>query len=239
MNVAIPLATSVVSFLFALSMLDQFLERRRPYQLVWTIGLALYCLASLMQFVREAFQISEPVFRVWYFTGAMLVPAYLGMGTMYLVAWRKAAHGLMIALAVVTAVGGVLVFTLPLEHDLATLSAEEVLTGRGYIPVGLRLMTVALNVLGTLAFVGGALYSAWVFWRRRTMGYRLLSTTLIAVGGLASAAGGTLEGIGLPEPHALALLLGVIIMYIGFMRSSEVFTVYRLPFRRPAKQAPS
>ncbi|MEE8443655.1 MAG: hypothetical protein V3S37_07890 [Dehalococcoidia bacterium] len=239
MNIAIPLTTSIVSFVFALTVLDQYLERRRSYQLLWTVGLMLYFLASLMQFVREAFQISEPVFRTWYFTGAMLVPVYLGMGTMYLVARPKAAHGLMVVVAVVTVVVGVLVFALPLEKDLATLSADEVLTGRGYIPVGLRLTAAAMNMLGTLAFVGGALYSAWVFWRRRTMGYRFLGTTLIAVGGLTSAAGGALEGIGLPEPHALALLVGVIIIYIGFMRSSEVFTLYQVPFRRRRREAGS
>ena len=230
MSIAIPLATSVVSLVFALTVLDQYLERRRAYQLVWTVGLLLYFLASFMQFIREAFEISEPVFRTWYFTGAMLVPAYLGMGTMYLIARRKVAHGLMIALGVATVVGGVLVFTLSLENDLATPGADELLTGRGYIPVGIRLMAVALNILGTIAFVGGALYSAWVFWRQRILGHRFVSMTLIAIGGLTSAAGGALEGLGLPEPHALALLVGVVVIYVGFLRSREVFTIYRIPF---------
>ena len=230
MNVAIPLLTSIVSFVFALTVLDQYLERRRAYQLVWTVGLLLYSLASFMQFIREAFQLYEPVFRTWYFTGAMLVPAYLGMGTMYLMARRKVAQGLMIALAVATVVGGVLVITLPLENDLATLSADEPLTGIGYIPVGIRLMAATLNILGTLAFVGGALYSAWIFWRRRVLGHRFVATTLIAVGGLTSAAGGVLEALGFPESHALALLLGVVIIYVGFLRSREVFTLSRIPF---------
>ena len=39
MNIALPFLSSLLSFLFAAMVGDQWLRRRQPYQLVWTIGL--------------------------------------------------------------------------------------------------------------------------------------------------------------------------------------------------------
>ena len=66
----------------------------------------------------------------------------------------------------------------------------EGLTGTA-MPSNIRIMTPFLNIFGTLALVGGALYSAWFFWRHKTMKHRVLSNILIAVGAILPAAGGT------------------------------------------------
>ena len=43
MNITvIPLASSIVSVVFAVTVLDQFFARRKPYQLIWAIGLFMY-----------------------------------------------------------------------------------------------------------------------------------------------------------------------------------------------------
>ena len=39
LNVALPLASSILSFVFAAFLVDQWRARRRPYQLIWTIGM--------------------------------------------------------------------------------------------------------------------------------------------------------------------------------------------------------
>ncbi len=41
-NAVLPLMSCVVSLIFALTVLDQFLARRKPYQLIWAIGLLMY-----------------------------------------------------------------------------------------------------------------------------------------------------------------------------------------------------
>ena len=41
-NVVLPLASSLLSFAFATLVGDQWLRRRQPYQLVWTVGLLWY-----------------------------------------------------------------------------------------------------------------------------------------------------------------------------------------------------
>ena len=83
-NVVLPLLSSTLSFVFALFLLDQWLERRRPYQLIWTIGMLWYGISAGTEFWGAAFGWSEPLYRVWYLIGAVYVAAWLGLGTMYL-----------------------------------------------------------------------------------------------------------------------------------------------------------
>jgi hypothetical protein len=44
-NVVLPFASSALSFLFFILLIDQRRERRRPYQLVWAVGM-LWCALS-------------------------------------------------------------------------------------------------------------------------------------------------------------------------------------------------
>lgn len=85
-NVVLPLLSSAVSFVFAGLVFAQWRARRRSFQLVWTIGLLWYGISAGTEFWGGAFGWSEPVYRVWYLIGALFVAAYLGMGTIYLLA---------------------------------------------------------------------------------------------------------------------------------------------------------
>ncbi len=92
-NVVLPLTSSLLSFVFALFLLDQWLERRRPYQLIWTIGMLWYGISAGTEFVGGAFGWSEPLYRAWYLTGAVWVAGWLGLGTMYLLAKTRFGYG--------------------------------------------------------------------------------------------------------------------------------------------------
>ncbi len=245
MNVAIPLATSVVSFLFALTVLDQYLEQRRPYQLVWTVGLVLYGVASLLHTMWAVGITGEVVFRLWYLTGAMLVAAYLGMGSFYLHVPKRVAHGVLGVLLLLSAGSAILALGVTLQGDVALLDGESLSSvvqgteSQRFYPSYVGALTAVLNILGSLALFGSAVYSSIVFAKRRAPGYRVVSTALIAIGAFISAAGGTLERFDVPQPHAIALLVGVVVIYLGFLRSREVFSVYRVPFRRRVNEASS
>ena len=84
LNVVLPFLSSVLSFAFAALVADQWLRRRQPYQLVWTIGLLWYGISAGTEFLGSAFGWSEPLYRTWYLVGAFGVAAYLGLGTVYL-----------------------------------------------------------------------------------------------------------------------------------------------------------
>ena len=42
----IPLVSSIVSLVFAATVLDQFFAKRKPYQLIWSIGLFMFLISA-------------------------------------------------------------------------------------------------------------------------------------------------------------------------------------------------
>ena len=86
LNVILPLCSSVLSFVFFLFLVDQWRERRRPYQLVWAIGMLWYGISAGAEFLGGAVGWSEPLYKVWYLIGAILVAGWLGLGTIVLLA---------------------------------------------------------------------------------------------------------------------------------------------------------
>ncbi len=79
---------------------------------------------------------------------------------------------------------------MPVSHQYATNSAKGLV---GLMPEGgVRSYSFLFNIYGTVALVGGALYSAYIFLRKRIMPQRVLGNVFIALGGLAPALGGTL-----------------------------------------------
>jgi hypothetical protein len=97
-NVALPLLSSLLSFAFAVMVGDQWLRRRQPYQLVWTIGLLWYGISAGTEFVGSALGWSEPLYRAWYLIGAFGVAAWLGLGTVFLL--ERTRFGYFVAFSV-------------------------------------------------------------------------------------------------------------------------------------------
>ena len=90
-----------------------------------------------------------------------------------------------------------------------------------------------MNIYGTLGLVGGALYSAFLFWRKRVLADRMVGNILIAAGALMPAMAGSLVKAGLVDWLYLSEFLGVVFMYAGFLRA----TAYR-PAVDPQTAAP-
>ena len=98
LNVALPLASSTLSFVFAATLLDQWRERRRPYQLIWAIGMLWYGLSAGTEFLGGAFGWSEPLYRLWYLIGAVWVAGWLGLGTVYLLGRTRFGYAFALCL---------------------------------------------------------------------------------------------------------------------------------------------
>ena len=135
MNITVmPLIAAIVSLIFAVIVFDQFLARRRPYQLVWATGLLMYFVGTGTEFWMETWGLSQTVYRLWYLFGAILVAAYLGMGTLYLLIPQRTAHIIMAILLVGSFYAAFRVFAVSI--DLSTL---QHLSGSA-MPQGVRLM---------------------------------------------------------------------------------------------------
>jgi len=229
MNTLLPAISAIVSLLFAIAVFDQYLARRRPYQLVWAIGLLQYFLSTGSEFLAGTYGIGSGAYRVWYLNGAIFTAAYLGMGTLYLLMSRRGANIIMAVLALASVYAIYKVYASPV--DLSLLPAGGTLSGEAFPGgwAGPRLLTPFFNTFGTLALIGGAIYSAVSFWRNRIMPHRVVSNILIALGALMPVFGGSLAHLGNASYLYLSELLGIIIIFLGFLRSKEVFGLYRFP----------
>jgi hypothetical protein len=142
---------------------------------------------------------------------------------------RGIATTLNTILTVVSLLAIVLVLFAPITPASASYSTgvalssqyKEILTRSGVI----ILLTILLNTYGTITLVGGAIYSAYIFWRKRVLFNRMLGNILIAIGALMPAIGGSFVGMGLPDFLFLSEFLGAILMYIGFLQATATVPV--------------
>jgi len=98
LNVALPFASSLLSFVFAVFLLDQWRERRRSYQLIWAIGMLWYGISAGTEFLGGAFGWGETLYRVWYLVGAVWVAGWLGLGTVMLLARTRFGYAFAVSL---------------------------------------------------------------------------------------------------------------------------------------------
>ncbi len=129
----IPLITCIVSFVFAITVLDQYFARRKPYQLLWAVGLFMYCVSTLTEFWWNIIGHDIIMYRLWYLIGAVLVAAYLGQGTLYLLMKRRHADIIMAVLGAATIAVIIRIFTVNI--DISNLAK---LTGTGVMPTDIR-----------------------------------------------------------------------------------------------------
>ena len=141
LNTVLPLGSSVISLVFAAMVFDQWRQTRRSFQLVWAIGLLWYGISAGTEFAGSAFGWSEPLYRAWYLIGAFYVAAYLGMGTIYLLA--RTSFGYFAAVTVF--LGGVLSWVFSVLPDPKT----GFLLYPGAVTVGAAAFTVA--TVGSIA----------------------------------------------------------------------------------------
>lgn len=104
-----------------------------------------------------------------------------------------------------------------------TYRGEEVTAVRGLLPLGtpVRLTTPFFNIYGLITLVGGAIYSAFLFWRKRVMPNRVIANVLIAAGALLIGFASTLTRLGYGEYLYVGELFSAILMYAGFQLAAK------------------
>lgn len=222
LNTWLPFTSFLVSLIFAFIVFKRYLARKGTHLLLWSIGLVMYGIGGFCEAYYGARGWNPLVFRLWYLFGAILVAAWLGQGTVYLLAGRKWANGLMALLALGSLYGLFRVFGAQLDPSQMTAGVHtgNELSGHAIVTPGVRSLTPFFNVYGTVTLVGGAIYSAWIFWRKRVLLHRTIGNILIAVGAILPAFGGTFSRIGLAGALYVAELLGAVLMFIGFIRTT-------------------
>ena len=143
-----------------------------------------------------------------------------------LISWERPlllGHVGLAFLASGTLVAAISVFGAPVDPTAMIDPVTGVPHGAAF-PQTVRILTPLFNIGGALALAFGAVYSAWTYWRRRANRQRLVSNSLIALGAFAPSLTSTLNRFGVTETFYWGELLGVLLIFAGFLVSSEVFT---------------
>ncbi|MGE5374786.1 MAG: hypothetical protein ACM3XO_06985 [Bacteroidota bacterium] len=219
----LPYLSTIVTFVFAVAVYNRYRQRGGMHLLLWSIGLLLYGIGTLCEVIL-GLTFSVLAVKIWYLTGAMLTAAWLGMGTVHLLIRRgNTAMILTWVLLGVSLLAFVLVMFAPVTSTPYEVSRpvseqyREIFSRNGLI----ILLTILLNIYGTLTLVGGAIYSAYLFWRKKILINRMFGNILIAVGALSPAMGGSLLRAGLTDMLYLSELIGAILMFIGFLMATS------------------
>jgi hypothetical protein len=222
----IPFLSTVVTFAFAFAVFNRYRQRGGSHLLLWTIGLFFYGLGTLTEAILS-FTPSIFLLRIWYLTGAMLTAAWLGTGTVHLLVRKgNLANVITWILTAVSVLALILVFLVPTTsagYDISRPVSEQyrdIFSSAGLLSY-LLAPTIILNLYGTIALVGGAIYSAFLFWRKRILVNRMFGNILIAAGALSPAMGGTFLRAGLTDMLYLSEFVGAVLMFVGFMMATS------------------
>src|SRR5437870_9766882 len=211
---AVSLGATVVSLIFAALVLNQWISRRKPFQLAWSAGLALYGVAAFTQFLAEAYGWTSSTYKAYYVVAAPLV-AVLGIGSVLLIHRRA---GLGFALYTLVLFAGFVVAVAGATVNTAALSSSIPVAGTA-LPDNVRIFSPLFTIPGSVALIGIAAYS---YWRSR------LSFNLwIGIGALIVAAGGSLARFNISWALYVGELVGIAVMFEGFLRSQDLAKVSR------------
>lgn len=212
------LVTAALATLMAWQLGRQWLARRRGNALAWAIALACFAVGAASQALVQLLGPSELVYRAWYLSGAVLAAAFMGHGSVLLVAGPRLRRLTTLILAAGSLLAALMVFAAPVDLSRGVEAAS--MTGAGF-PDGVRLLTPFFNIYGTLALVGVAALSVVRWAWNGGNGRRAAGTALIGAGALVIAAGGTLTRFGVPELLYASELAGLAAIYAGFRLASS------------------
>ena len=239
---SLALIASLVSSVFGAVVCARWVGSHRGAFGAWTVGLFVFALAAAFQAVGEARGFTDFTFRAFYLLGGVLGVAYLALGTVFLMAPRRVAWAATAVLVVVSVASTVSAATVAV--DPAKLSSASGILGEA-IQKGtlLHAAAVILNIVGSLALIGGSAWSAWRFIRGHAPLDRVVCNVLLTAGAFviaagfsaAKVAGGSLDTLGGYEAA------GITVMFLGFLslgrlgrRAGQPAT---LPAAKPAEGA--
>jgi len=111
----------LLSMLFTGLVLRQWLERRKPHQLLWAIALLIWTIAVSAEVIATIAGVWTPfTYRLYYAFGALMVAAWLGAGSVFLTASRRVAWAFLALVMLLSLAGSLLIFTYPVDASLLT-----------------------------------------------------------------------------------------------------------------------
>ena len=229
LNSILPFLTAAVMAVFTVMVLQRYVVRRRLHFLFWGLGLGMFAIASFAgAYLTIAW--SAVAFFAWYYFGAVLNAAYIGHGTVYLLVRKRWVHVLTAILLLASLVALMLMLQVMPQLDTSGFTTDKPISEKeqyaNILPeiadgAIIRLTTPFFNIYGLITLAGGAIWSAYLFWRKRVLPNRVIGNVLIAVGALSVGLASTLTRLGYGSYHYLGELVAAILMFAGFLMAAR------------------
>lgn len=243
LDAALAATATLVASAFALSTFDRWLRRRRSHEAAWTVSLVLFALGSAALWWAEARGWSRASFRVFYLAGAILNVPWLALGTVYLLGGR--ALGDRVRVWLIGLSGAAVGVTLVAPMTWVDVEGSAMPQGSELFDAAPRAFAAVGSGVAALVIIVGALWSVARSLRGRVPALsgatrqvqnvrrHTVANVLIAVGTLVLSASGSFAGrLGEDRAFAVTLVIGVVILFAGFL----VASVPPMRSERPAEQ---
>lgn len=232
LNTALAAASAIVALAFGLGTLDRWTRRHRPHELAWTVAMGLFVVAALSLWWAEARGWSNASFRMFFAFGAVVNVPWLGLGTVFLLAGPRAGRVTTRVLLLFSGFAVGVVMTAPIR---GTIDPHTLPTGSEHFDALPRILAAVGSAVPAVVIFAGAAWSAWRVLRgappaltqsatRQVRSARMLAAgnILIATGAAVLSASGTFSGrLGADRAFAVTLLLGISILFAGFLVASN------------------
>ena len=229
-NAALAAAATLIAISFSLSTADRWLRRHRPHDLAWSVSLAQFAVGAGAMWWAETRGWSLASFRAFYLFGAVLNVPWLALGTVYLLAGQSVGDTVRWWLVLLSGLSTGIVLFSPTRRPV---SGRELPAGQEVFGVAPRVLAAVGSGVAALVIVAGALWSAYRLARHRLPAlvsadrtvpsprHLVVGNLLIAAGTLVLSASGTLAGrLGKDRSFALTLLVGIAVLFAGFLVAS-------------------
>lgn len=214
------LGSALVSGVFCAIVGQQFVSRKKAHQLAWALALLAFSLASFAAAMGLLGGWTAGWFKTYYLFGAIVNVPILALGTIYLLFPRMIGHVLAVIVAAACLYAAGAVFS----AELQALPVNGGFPDSGdVLPANIRSLSRLYSLSGAIVLFSGALWSAARFIRSNDQAHRpiAMANIWIAVGTLVVAGASRFARLGLDVLFALFLLIGISIMFAGFLRSRE------------------
>ncbi len=219
-----PLATGIIGFVYVALLLAQWLRRRKPHQLAWAAGFLIYAIAAVMEAYSEFTGAWDPTVYRFYIVLAASMVGFLGLGTAYLVSgrhrWIPTAYLVFVLGCVAVFLYGVFTTELDTSKLVAGITVGgSALGAGGSFP---RVMSLPLNITGTLFLLGGSWISIMRFWPKKEYRYRVWANVLIIIGTLVIAGAGSMARAGTTVGLYPAEMVASAVLLAGFLMAGTL-----------------
>jgi hypothetical protein len=226
-----PLLAALIALSFAGLLMRQWFARRRTYQAIWAVALLMYAVACFEVFLGGVGGWTSGEFRVYWLLGAVLNVPFLALGELELLVKHKGVRTAIYAITVfVTAYAIARVRTAGIHAAALTqdLPSGKEVFGDG---TAAHRLPQLISIPAYAVLVGGAVWSAMRMRGRVDLRDRFVGTLLIALGATVIAGfGSAFAALGYLAAFTISLLVGIAIMFWGFLRASR---------RTPAPSSPA